>query len=150
MVCIFDSGGTRSPYTDPCDALQYQESILDMTILDQPSGMDTSTQSDNGSDSLAIFATVSVIVGILDLPVLFCGWVLAITSLIYGAEYGGDPFLVLSIILFVLPIVLWLVGVALCIAGLGSKRRMAAIIGIVLSVLSPLLVYGILVASQVF
>jgi len=139
-----------SPFTDSCDALQYQERILDMTIQDQPSGMDTGTQSDNRRDSRAFFATVSVIIGILDLPVLFFGWVLAITSLIYGAENGGDPFLVLSLILFVLPIVLWLVGIALGIAGLGSKRRMTAIIGIVLSVLSPLLVYGILVAAQVF
>ena len=121
-----------------------------MTIPDQPSGMDTGAQSDNKKDSRAIFAAVSIIVGILDIPVLFCGWFLAITSLIYGAEYGSNPFLVLSLVLFVLPIVLWLVGVALGIAGLGSKRRMTAIIGIVLSGLSLLLVYGILVTTQVF
>jgi hypothetical protein len=88
------------------------------------------------------YAVISLVVGLLDLPALFCAWMLAFA---FGA--GGN--LVCFGLSIALPFVLCIAGIISGIAGLRSKRRLMAIAGIVLSSLILLLMCGLLFVPMI-
>jgi hypothetical protein len=87
--------------------------------------MDAVPATTSKKNNRSIFAITSLVLGILDLPILFCGFIFA---LVFGMGDMIPPF----IISLILPVVICLGGLALGFFGLRSPHKWAAIIGIVL------------------
>jgi len=98
--------------------------------------METNPVATSKKDYRSFFAIISLVLGVLDLPILFCGFFFAL-ALGMG---GMVPLFVISLLL---PVVICLVGLVLGIFGLRSKYKWAAIVGIVIPViyLSMICVY---------
>jgi hypothetical protein len=115
-----------------------------MNSSERPEDTNNNLQAAGRKNIRDKFATASLIIAILDFPFLVCGWLLALMSILFGAAGLGEPITLLGVILFLLPAILWIAGIGLGIVGLWSTRRIAAIIGIVLSGLAPLTVFFVL------
>jgi hypothetical protein len=95
--------------------------------------IDTDVSSSNNADTRSIFAIVSLIIGIIDLPALICGFFSA-----FGFGQAGSPIVFLCL---ALPILFFLGGIVSGIIGLGSRRKIIASIGIVLPFIALAIFY---------
>ena len=96
----------------------------------EPNPVETSKK-----DNHAIFAYSSLTLAILDIPMFFCG-------LFFAMAFGMGGMTSLFIVSMVFPILVCLGGLVLGIIGMRSKRKWAAIIGIVLPAIYLLLICG--------
>jgi hypothetical protein len=123
-----------------------------MTIPEQPPLAGAESEPANEKDPRAIFAIASLIIGILDLPAMICGLFSAMAG---GMGSASAPEfqttgMIMMLVSIAAPLLLCLAGIVTGILGLRSKRRVPAIIGIVLSGLFLLLPCIFLVLPIVF
>jgi len=96
--------------------------------------MDTDVSSSSNADTRSIFAVVSLIIGIIDLPTFICGF--------FGAFGFGQADSPIVFICLAFPVLLCLGGIVSGIIGLGSRRKIIALIGIVLPGICLLIFYN--------
>ncbi|RPJ77917.1 MAG: hypothetical protein EHM13_15325 [Acidobacteria bacterium] len=104
--------------------------------------MSTISETPAKRDPRAFLAYASLVLAVLDLPALACGFLGALS-------FGMSGSAVLMVVALGLPVLLCVTGIILGVVGLASRPKWAALIGIVLPVAILLLGGGFFLTSMI-